>query len=90
MFLWNILLQVAGLLMLFTTFGCSWSLSTKCLKLYLILSVILLICWTEASAVSAPPQTLQEKWKECRPPLLATPLLLVYRTYRQNEHRERD
>lgn len=42
----------------------------------------------EASAVWAPPQTLPEKWKECRPPLPATPSLLVYRIYRQSEHRE--
>lgn len=53
-------------------------------------SAILPICWMEASAASAPPQTLQERWKESRPPLPATPLLLVYRIYRQSEQRERE
>lgn len=57
----------------------------KVLTQLLFPSAILPICWTEASAASAPPPTPQGRWKACRPPRPATPLSLVCRICRQSE-----
>lgn len=72
--------------MFFTALMSSVLVLTQLLFWNLTLSAILLISWTEASAASAPPQTLQGRWKECRPPPPATPLSLVSRIYLQSDH----
>lgn len=62
----------------FHSHSCDWT--------WHFLSVILQICWTAASAASAPLQTRRAKWRGSRPPRPATPPSLPFRICPQSEH----